>query len=662
MKSYLNQLFNHTLDAIRDRDKTLFEENTELWFDIVSTYLGNSKDPERSFLIDDLSNQLNKLIIVLLEERRFKDAAKYLKSVYKVCMSFSSKQNENEGYVLDMSKSLRSFMVEIKNANRLEDIMGMDVLGVLSLYFKSIGNHDKYSPNIEVSRYYSWYLTLLMDNVNITENEKNKLINNLFEDVFYLKYNINANEKIKNLVYIKTILYLFKVCIDKKQKETFIELTSLMYEEFANSLQYDFLGSIYYTITAYLYYLAFKEPLIKEADRVVFASFLGASSEGKLSLLTYIKLFSIDSWKYYKSVKTELEGWEIFAARQAKAIIMGSSIEQFFLFNSVLNHHSDRDVTNNPYDIFDENQLFAFLSYYEKAELSASYKEEFSKFILWMEESLEEGEEELRLLGIKMREVYKYIQLNKIVISDEQKENIDIFISSVKKAYYNHPLVKLKTLSESQILSEINIFISKFPREFFDKHSTFDDYKHFMYKNIENHFFYELNKCNVPVLELNISNKNKLQLLVDALEEQPDEMPFDTLIPSIQRENKFIYHGENLELLQRIDLLEQSMNKTEAISSYSSLYFNKNFVGIHFSDFIVKEGQQRDANLHNDIEKYFHDGIYWVTITNQLKVEMTKEEAYKYLSNKYVELEASVKFHVEIKDPSSAKIVTYSMK
>ncbi|ULO07159.1 hypothetical protein H1230_30190 [Paenibacillus sp. 19GGS1-52] len=662
MKNYLNQLFYHTLDAIRDRDRALFEENSDLWFDIVSICLENSEKPEHSLLIEDLSFQLNKIIIMLLEERRFKEAAKYLINIYKICMSSNSKKNESGGYVLDMSESLRHFMYEIKNASRLEDIMGMDVLGVLSHYFRSIGNHDKYSPNIEVSKYYSWYLTLLVENVNITELEKSKLINRLFEDVFLLKYNIGANEKIKNQVYIKTILNLFKICIDKQQKQIFIDLSSLVNEEFTNQTQYDYLGSIYYTITAYLYYLAFKEPLINESDRIVYASYLSASSEGKVSLLTYIKLFSADSWKYYMPVKSELDGWEVFPIKQAKAIIMGSTVEQFFLFNSMFVHHSDRDVERNSYDIFVEDQLFSFLTYYNKAELSLVYKEEFRKFILWMEEDLKEGEEELRLFGVKMREVYKRIQLSKIVISNQQKININLFISSVKKAYYNHPIVQLSTISDSQSLREITFFTSKFPREFFDEHSRFDDFKQYMYKNIENKLFYELDKHKVPILELNISNNNKLQLLIDTLEGQQDEIPFDMLIPSIQRENKFLYYGENQELLERIDKLEQNMNKTESISSFHSLYYNKNCISFHFSNCTVKTGQQSDEKLNKDIDNYFENGTYWIPIINQLKVEMTKDEAYKYLSSKDVELEVSASFHVEIKDPFAAKIVTYSMK
>lgn len=124
MEYYLNQLYHHTLTAVRDRDTLVLEENKILLLDILSECLQTSKQPDSSLFLYNYSKYLNKIVIMFVSEKLYNEASSLLTSVLHKCQP---------RYYIDLSQGLVEFMQAVQGMDKYTDLNKMNVLAVLAL-------------------------------------------------------------------------------------------------------------------------------------------------------------------------------------------------------------------------------------------------------------------------------------------------------------------------------------------------------------------------------------------------------------------------------------------------------------------------------------------------------------------------------------------------
>lgn len=480
-----------------------------------------------------------------------------------------------------------------------------------------------------------------------------------------MKDSILDGEDEKKQVYTQTILFIFKICIDMGQENYFSNFVSRLYEVISLDPNNNYLGQIFYTITAYLYYLSFKEPLVSESARARYSSFLTHYNENNENLLKHVKLFAEDSWKYYKSVKAVLRGWELHpeGRYRVKTVLMGTTIDQFFLFNTAFTNHFDLLVKRDPHGIFDETQVYTLLSYFDKTILSNNYLDEFQKFMVWMEGSPEDGERKMSLFCRTLMEVFKQSRLKKSEITPQQQQNIQKYRLLLTSTLNNHPFFQLKPplLSEKNITA--TLLTTAIPPSYFDndKDYSVDNYRGTMAHNLEIYLYKALMECGVPVLNLHASkSKHNLFQLVETLSSQPAEIQFDTLVPYELHtlENSIFFDDKDTQLKKRLYEIERTMRQTPSIWGYSLYYYSQQ---VHFTidNCTTTITGHDEKEIAREMDDCKDNETYWIPITNDIRLEMSKEEAYEYLKGRFIRLRVQADIRLEIGDSCAALIVNY---
>lgn len=190
-------------------------------------------------------------------------------------------------------------------------------------------------------RYYSsWAYSSCMRNIKLSEDEKQRLTKEIYENVEQcVLYEARGTEEGPTMM--AEMCSLLKVMIDRGDAQSVCKLFFEHIRYWWDKTEY---AAVFLVISIYLYYLSQREKEVPIPVLKKYAEDIIQQNQGAISYFYYdIDLADIID-KYYSFIKECLRGWEAMEEGKAKVAIMGDVVEDFLIYSALNKYWNRRNL------------------------------------------------------------------------------------------------------------------------------------------------------------------------------------------------------------------------------------------------------------------------------------------------------------------------------
>lgn len=619
-------------------------------------------------------NSLNEILENFREDINLncqKNIKKELKNDIKLLCEILNKTDDKDIFLIINN----IFMTELKN---VDDEYSCEILEYIinntkevQLYSNlkiTIGYIYIYKFKSNNRKYYNEVLIFIRNELIYEDSykdnrEKRKLIFEVFREIYFNLDNRDKNfkefiEKIipyeceklnenqSNMLRDILLIILKEFIIKNLDYRNYYALFEVIFERNAGAIKLDYeLDWLYETCltnSVYLYYLIYKEELLRDEYKKSIKKFLEIKLDNKM--VENIDCFKIIknkykfSLKYYQKLKnSSIKYWEIMPYGEAKCMIMDSSIDEFYIlyFLIIVNENCYEEIIND-------------------IEIDLC-----RKIIEWSNENFEIETNKLKLteefaklfnVEIDNKRVKEKYSLLKSFVNNKLVKH-DIRVAEEKNCNEN---IELKEQLESDILSILksNKLISfdevydnpieeqrieVFKDYIYDKSTDAEEYISRISKKIENEFLAKL----IKDLE-KITLTRKSHKIIEELKEKINLNEIKINIDKSLSYYSIWFMNDNEENKSLIRSIDKICEKYELGNSNKIIYLNnKPKITVEIVELKIKEYTENECE--NIIKSYFKEIEEKYLINNLLYEEF---DAKKYIFSKYCYIKINYKIDI----------------
>ena len=546
--------------------------------------------------------------------------------------SIANKNNENPLHLTiweDMEKSFFRAIQDLKFEQLRDD--GVYYIFHAELCKNLKGRDEKYVKDCNIKYYASWMYSLLINNSDLQENEKERIKKNLYEmlqlALFYRTFN-KDDETFDNLL-VYEICNLHKSMIDSGD---YNGISKLFFGHAHYNSDKKNYALIYVVTMIYLYYLAKREKLVEDNKLCKYANKILADNHKTYSYF----YFDIDLLQLVKNdlpfIKTILRGWEYMNEGEVKWMIIEHVIDDFFVFVS-LGKFWQKDLIDTVINALAPEAMFPLYDRYFAKDNGERVRKLYAEFeaLINKEKDEELIDEKISILNDIFNQRYRDETINegkKKKITEEQK---DWF---TKKVIDNLTHINEETLKPFQFNNDDSktefitlqrqiIYHDLLSYYFFDD-KTFDEYvkKQIFTEAITSFIrsFFE----NIEYKELSYDDKEKQKILIDLAQS-------NGINATVAIGNRDEFWGE--EDSGVLKQFTQNMRRIKYPGGYNYYFLLDNSL-IEFSmeDITVEYENPTWDNFKHKCQDG-DDGSVLYNVTNNIYVPFSKNEVEEYVSN-----------------------------
>jgi len=546
--------------------------------------------------------------------------------------SIANKNDENPLHLTiweDMDKSFFRAIQDLKFEQLRDD-------GVYYRFHEELcknlkGRDEKYVKDCNIKYYASWMYSLLINNSELQENEKERIKKNIYEmlqlALFYRTF--NKDDETFDYLLVYEICNLHKSMIDSGD---YNGISKLFFGHAHYNSDKENYALIYVVTMIYLYYLAKREKLVEDNKLCEYANKILADNH---KIYSYF-YFDIDLLQLVKNdlpfIKTILRGWEYMNEGEVKWMTIEHVIDDFFVFVS-LGKFWQKDLIDTVINALAPEAMFPLYDRYFAKDNGETIKKLYKEFEALINKEKDEVliDEKISILNDIFNQRYRDETINegkKKKITDEQK---DWF---TKKVIDNLTQINEETLkpfkfnnddskTEFITLQRQIIYHDLLSYYFFDD-KTFDEYvKKQIFTEAITSFIRSFFK-NIEYKELSYDDKEKQKILIDLAQS-------NGINATVAIGNRDEFWGE--EDSGVLKQFTKNMQRIKYPGGYNYYFLLDNSL-IEFSmeDITVEYENPTWDNFKHKCQNG-DDGSVLYNVTNNIYVPFSKNEVEEYVSN-----------------------------
>ena len=480
------------------------------------------------------------------------------------------------------------------------------------------------------------YANLILNRNLMTENEKEIMQRSIYDNLMFFVLTNHENDNINEIV-VWDLVNLSKILIDNGD----INFINKIFKNF------QYMNDKYSTLVViiifiYLYYIIFKENLVKGGDiqQNAIKSLEWFKKEMR-NWIFYVCFSNIICEKYefiYKIVdKMEYIGDDV------KKMIMYDVMNDFFIFSGIATCSNDEQMSNI-IDTVRENSLFSIYARYFDSLGIEKIKSMYAEYLSLFWDCKENDTYEDELFNFKELMSYKYQQeiMNEGETNKFNPEKINQYCENIKceiQRKISDDFKLFEILPNQEVKSNENVLITYWTVE-----SIFFDSSMSVKNDIENttdeFIGYFLNKTmeKIEYRTVDYKNSEKQKYLINLAEAE-----------NIQA-NVFI--GQNRKYINEkdINLLSNYTSQMDHIHfsrGYNYVFLlNSKFIEFKYADIRVEYRNLRWDEIEKKYCKYDENKNILFNVTNDLYIPMNRDQIINYINNtrKVIEVYANVRY------------------
>lgn len=528
---------------------------------------------------------------------------------------------------------------EIKQIEKLPNEFQSYLKKSLNLIDENISKNQNVITNREILLYEKSFFSNIISFIYKSIHE-NEVLSKGEKDAIYLL--------LRDFIYFSSkqnkyyhLLFLLRETILQKDTKSF-KLFIRFYKEDYSIESF----KVRLTLTIYLYYLIFKEPLVNGKDFIMFLSF-----KNFFTFNIYLKRFKVDVYKDL-IFHNELTDWEVMVEGEAKIMIIEDAIKEFFILIEL-------NISNSLENLIPNNETFIFINKLNEKNILINNLNKLRSYFdipnfndIKITRNINNFKEKLlnNYVDNKILE-YKKVNLDKV---NNKIKNSNIYFSLNDKEYiYARSLLRY-------FKTEKDINLESLEHEILCSKNIFTDDWEYIFKFIEDTVFNILNegiikKLNNDVLISNWKRTNKLQLLTDSI-----NIEHNTILHNLNMNFLSFFEEDNYKIYQEMTKEFDNIYIEEGIKErfWISGNFNNIKVYLHSIELYVRELKVKEINYL--LKQYkTNNNLYQIPIVNDLYVHVNKEKAYSYLFAKNCIVAIKIKFGVQDKNKKKNKLIIF---
>lgn len=512
--------------------------------------------------------------------------------------------------------------------------------------YKNIESHsDKDAYGSELRCYSSWVYFTLLNNDNKFDNDEQEHLKKSIYEQSYVKlfYGSNTNKYITDIL-LSELCNLHRLLIDEGDGEVIKKHFFKNYRYLRNSTQRDILLMV---TLIYLYYLSYREKLLKDKDMQKNAKIILGENESIIKYF-YHRMDLIDIVKnHYKYIFDILRKWEYMNCGEAKCIVMDSVILDFLVFTAIDKYWNPSDVSKVIEYLVPDSMFTLYNRYFSDKEspylkkMLKEYNEVFSKD----EERF--MTERIAVLRDVCNEHYKRETIkfgDEHRITDEKKRKFTEDVTQRIGDFINTELYDFSFDTDSEELVQLKekelIYVCVLSDYFFTPEGVDEHILEDITRSIVEAYLRVLIKHKyIKYEKLGFDNKEKQKHLIE-LTETLD------INPDVTIGARDVFWGE--EDKEMLSKYTSSMRKVKFPGGYN-FYFILDSTKIEISlENIKVEYEDLTWEQIENRCKMTEDGQITYNVTNDLYVPFEKDELLKHITNtkKKVLVYADIKYRI----------------
>ncbi|KMY43374.1 hypothetical protein AC622_03145 [Bacillus sp. FJAT-27916] len=656
MFELLSKIYTHTTEEIRNQNLQITNENIILLEEIFKEIFITSKLPEKSTIVADCINVLEKISIELVEYGYFTNASQLITNLYKIS------NDKAINFQLYLDNALFSLLYSLKD---IKDDFILRKMSFNTLFTEMYKNallennieFDKYIVSVFNRLYYQ-----IMQNKYISQDEKQLHIKKLIDNILTTRYmNGTEDNNYEDLNTIERILLtLLITALNHKDKETFVYLWSKVNNE--QNLGEDF-DRIILIVSIYSYYISYKEDLVnKEEYKNLLNHYMDISNHFyEWDYTDYI-------WGNLDKTKSFLKNFEIMPEnREAKWLIIENVIDEYYLFYcaSVNPEHISKLNFDSITSI-----LLRYNTYEEDQKLLTSYQDFKSFFNL--DNGNADSKYELIAVFNTLKDMY-YINLmaNLKELDIALKTNSNILLEAKTEEFNQESLARVlagtniddpTSLKEESLVIPIPIQLLSNDSE---KQRLVNEYKNKKLQDtLDSIIIRELIKMSSEKkthFKLDYKANNKINFLRTEIDKLAQKDGNHIHLYTGVKENAISLYKESIK---EKDYYKNSLQDYTIIfnprQTKSWFLFNPLQIELYLNEIYIIYRDLSSSELDKILEKcQDSDGIYSLQLINSLNYTLSKIDAESYIRLNTKVIEIKFQYSLNLIDKDSIRLISW---
>lgn len=511
-------------------------------------------------------------------------------------------------------------------------------------------------------RYFYW----IYNNDTINNFVKRQVVLNFVNQLVPSQFENLNDDKYKEEYDIRksTVYKISKMFIENNDKELFGELVKSIYRNNAFSLNLDKPNKNYeivITISIYLYYIIAKEEACEEKFKEIVKEFVYQKVENGLkydcNIKELVNQIGVHIWDSYEVIKKEMPmaGWEYMPSGAAKCMIMGSVINEYFLFYSIVNveYYDYEEYINKKFNL---NDCYRILEYYDKKGiLKDTFITSLKVYLKIYNKELEYNTLEVNIKNIynitsnlyaelvieqeksyyNMQIVKDNIEKLKSNIANNIKKSDKYIYTDLEDSYFENINYKNDDISTAVLAEKVQLLGSQY-----DDIVTSEIWEEIL--NIIGSRGYKF--------EINYKDDNKIKSLLSFIDNRNLEV--NSIVNKSLNSNWFLKYNEKDDDKLLLQKFEEGLNKIKIdnSSNYTLLLKEHDLkVYIKLEGICIKEISQ--DQIEKQIKRYkIDENQYQVNIINDIYTVFTEKQIIEYFKYKFKVIEVKIKVKHNIKE------------
>jgi hypothetical protein len=656
----INKLSEHIITLLEQKRYIEYRKNIDSIFHLFQYALRKSNNPNESNLVNSISDKIISIGQSVLNKG-------FVQESIEIANRLMDASNINEQH--PYTPNIFQFIVEIARSaskqNNEESIYG------IMNFLDSIVEKGKYANDIIY--YFSTFYIALNRNEILSMRSKDNVIHRFFHRIIdRLTYGKGTKRDLYRQVAYSLIKYFI---IYQGSLNHFSYFLHRLYLQNKVNMDED-IYEIFIVVSIFLYYVSFRERYFNDEFKEKVKMLLSNKQRENISIESNFSLRNLilnsegDFWKYYSEVKNELTkgDWEYVPEFEAKWLRLDEYIREFYIYYSYL--FSNPFYFNSEYlEKLDSDELRLLSEYFDDKRLKQDYIEGLQTFLEWINK--ETKYENNNYIAEYIINAYKQSVFKELLATNKEVDKIEKNIQSIKEKVVNAIQNSVLTKLDYQIDPSLISFAQG--KQFHFKMEIPTDYLadkvHYINFDIDKIIVGRLERYIIAALKSRFINLNlkfndtekikKLLLAAESLNNIGVEV--NTIIKNHNNQT-IIAHFENEESREQLKNFEEKLltigNFTYLINA---LYIDRKKLKINIVniDIEIRSAQENDIK-EKLLETKINDNVYKVNVVNDIKLELTYDEAKKYFMQKYKILEIRVKLEFYTMGDKLGILVSYA--
>lgn len=651
---YLNNLYKHTNSLIMEKEFDALVGNLDLFGDILVLILENSDNPTESKILKSWERNCDNLLDNMIRNNMQFEALEYVKKFYKI--------NRENGvkFDLDFYDVFKTLIEEVKEENSVSKMIRLNIPDVLVEALLNTGNFknkffDGYLPSL-----YGAYYVSLYKNEFVNQEEKSRLIVNLFKNILALKYHSNIKDDQSKIHVVQNSLeIIIKYSIDLKDKNNFKSFLRLLSNENYFGGKID-INQIFIKAALYMYYLVEKEGFVNPQNKDEIKYLL----RDNLHILNYQIDNIYNIWDYYNVVGSSISRWEFYDEYEnGKVLILGGVTSEYFYYLSAVKSFGIDQVSE---EVLNEVEVFSFLNRYTRySKLTEGTIESYKKFKNLFGYSSNNGDSESELSNLHFNLMKRY-EKNVFGKLEETKKNIEE-LNKVQQRLSGNLNSSLLDNEFLKVLKSEKLDLGEMKKIHLLSYTL--DLTHLSeggkFQFVEEHFMRKLSEVVRGKLrdvgfsyeKMVYSEKEKIKKLegiINRLNES--SMKVNTLIYGITEDSPILFR-ESEEDIESYKNILNNIEYKEMNNHNEWIGFNNKAIKLKNSDVLVEVRMPKIEEVESELKKYKSETHYNINITNEISLQLEENDAREYLSHQKFFINVYIGIEFEIVDEVSSGFI-----